>query len=440
MQVAAALEYMHGKGIMHRDMKPDNLLLCNAKSSHPVVKVCDFGLSEHVGGEGAEERVGTQTWAAPEMLQAGGSPPGTPVDLWGLGMILYMLLGGTHPFEGMDMHSNMLNARFNFNAKTWGKLGDLSKEIIRGLLVVAPEERLTAKQVLAHPWLAPGAAGDHHLVLSLAYLHRAAEVDGVRDAALRVLAKQLPDEQQEQARATFAKLDGDAKGYLEGADLRRALKASGVSEPLRASLVVTSAMLDNGLLSPKERKRALKKERKRRRQSLGTPDLSGAEIALLRRVVKDQLAQKDAADTASCREIAGDEPPKKSKHRGETAEKSERVTERAARGARRLGVVTFDMFLAAWVQQDAILQQHIDATFVAMDADGDGRLGVGDVRVSLERLGVEMTAQRADALLRGACAEVKAAEGGLERAEFARLMLPEAGSQELRAGDPNLDA
>ena len=60
--------------------------------------MCDFGLSEHVGGDGAEERVGTQTWAAPEMLaEGGGGAIGTAVDLWGLGMVLYMLLGGAPP-------------------------------------------------------------------------------------------------------------------------------------------------------------------------------------------------------------------------------------------------------------------------------------------------------------------------------------------------------
>ena len=148
--------------------------------------MCDFGLSEYIDGDGALERVGTACYAAPEMLTAECSC-GTPLDLWGLGLVLFMLLSGEHPFEGLDMHGSILAARFDLKAPAWQvgvgappgtargqrgcvallsssrvssrfsyvsrwavpsqRVGALPKGLITSLLCVLPEDRLTATQV-----------------------------------------------------------------------------------------------------------------------------------------------------------------------------------------------------------------------------------------------------------------------------------------------------
>ncbi len=84
---------------------------------------------------------------------------GKPVDMWSMGVIMYMLLGGYPPFYEPDddqkaMFRKILSASFQFHADTWDVVSEEAKDMIRGLLTLDPEKRLTADQCLSHPWLA----------------------------------------------------------------------------------------------------------------------------------------------------------------------------------------------------------------------------------------------------------------------------------------------
>ena len=94
-QVAEALQHVHGAGVCHRDLKPENLLLCSHKHDADV-KVCDFGIADFYEA-GMEGKSGTVAYMAPEQLQDGKYGP--EVDLWAVGVILYILLSGYHPFD-----------------------------------------------------------------------------------------------------------------------------------------------------------------------------------------------------------------------------------------------------------------------------------------------------------------------------------------------------
>ena len=102
IQVLSAVEYLHNRQIIHRDLKPENILLVSSKNDIEV-KVTDFGLAKKANRDGLKTFCGTPQYFAPEVLkrknnaQSGGRY-GAAVDMWSLGVILYILLSGSFPF------------------------------------------------------------------------------------------------------------------------------------------------------------------------------------------------------------------------------------------------------------------------------------------------------------------------------------------------------
>ena len=98
--LAAGLFYLHSYGVVHRDMKPENVLMVS-KDENSDVKIVDFGLSKMVGpGQLCTEPFGTLTYVAPEVLQQ--IPYGKEVDVWSLGILAFLMLVGCLPFDDDD--------------------------------------------------------------------------------------------------------------------------------------------------------------------------------------------------------------------------------------------------------------------------------------------------------------------------------------------------
>jgi serine/threonine protein kinase len=97
-----AVEYLHQHGVMHRDLKPENLILIN-NSRDTDIKIIDFGLATTFGGIQPKPTslCGTPGYVAPEMLKM--SPYGPEVDMWSVGVIMYVLLSGMAPFSHPDI-------------------------------------------------------------------------------------------------------------------------------------------------------------------------------------------------------------------------------------------------------------------------------------------------------------------------------------------------
>jgi serine/threonine protein kinase len=99
-QIVNALQYMKDRGIIHRDLKLENVLLVDGNDQSDV-KIADFGLSSLTGpNQDSHERLGTLHYTAPEILS--GKPYDASVDVWSLGVITYALLSGTFPFDSND--------------------------------------------------------------------------------------------------------------------------------------------------------------------------------------------------------------------------------------------------------------------------------------------------------------------------------------------------
>ena len=152
-QVMSAIEYCHKQGIVHRDLKPENLLyLREGPELNNPLKIIDFGLSQEINiNKILSSKVGTAYYVSPEILQGKYSEK---CDVWAAGVILYVLLSGEPPFNGPSdgvIYSKIRQFKFNFPEKRWSKISNDAKDLLSKMLV--PEaQRLSASQVLEHPW------------------------------------------------------------------------------------------------------------------------------------------------------------------------------------------------------------------------------------------------------------------------------------------------
>nr|XP_019554258.2 uncharacterized protein LOC109423725 isoform X2 [Aedes albopictus] len=147
-QIISAVDYCHSKGIVHRDLKAENVLLDNEMN----VKLADFGFS-NTFSEGTPLRTwcGSPPYAAPEVFQ-GVEYDGPKSDIWSLGVVLYVLVCGALPFDGATLHdlrSVVVAGKFRIPFF----MSQECEHLIRHMLVVEPEKRYTLKQIANHKWL-----------------------------------------------------------------------------------------------------------------------------------------------------------------------------------------------------------------------------------------------------------------------------------------------
>mmetsp|Transcript_34773 Transcript_34773/g.86766 ORF Transcript_34773/g.86766 Transcript_34773/m.86766 type:complete len:1133 (+) Transcript_34773:61-3459(+) len=155
-QVVSAIGYLHERNITHRDIKPENLVLMSAN----FLKLIDFGTAIMLA-EGEEVisggRCGTTGYWAPEQLAQ--KPYGHAVDLWAAGVLLYILLSGFHPFDpdgdasAEELKSSMLAGKYSFASPEWRTMSKEAKGLLKALLEPDPSKRLTAAELVNHPWV-----------------------------------------------------------------------------------------------------------------------------------------------------------------------------------------------------------------------------------------------------------------------------------------------
>ncbi|KAM8972145.1 protein kinase C delta type-like [Pelodytes ibericus] len=140
-EIVCGLQYLHGKGVVHRDLKPDNILL----TGEGHIKICDFGLaaSDMNGDRRAKGIIGTTGYIAPEMTNF--RRYNAAVDWWGLGIILYEMATATHPFS----FNGSTNRRVTFP----DFISRDTKAVIRSLLLQSDRKRLEkAAKIRLHPF------------------------------------------------------------------------------------------------------------------------------------------------------------------------------------------------------------------------------------------------------------------------------------------------
>jgi serine/threonine protein kinase len=172
-----AIRYLHSQRICHRDLKPENLLLSHDDDPTDI-KLADFGFAAEVERDAATggplgtltTTCGTPGYVAPEVITATPDRPyGLTCDMWSIGVIIFVLLGGYPPFDdGADdedggggddnsaLFKRILKGEYEFHDEFWCDISEAAKDFIRRLLTVKPADRITAEEALQHPWLELG--------------------------------------------------------------------------------------------------------------------------------------------------------------------------------------------------------------------------------------------------------------------------------------------
>lgn len=208
-EIALALQHCHSLNVAHRDLKPENLLFKDNSLDAPV-KLCDFGFAKIDQGDLMTPQF-TPYYVAPQVLEAqrrhqkekSGIIPTSPTpytynkscDLWSLGVIIYVMLCGYPPFYSKhhsrtipkDMRRKIMTGSFEFPEEEWSQISEMAKDVVRKLLKVKPEERLTIEGVLDHPWLNSTEALDNVLPSAQLMMDKAV-VAGIQQAHAEQLA------------------------------------------------------------------------------------------------------------------------------------------------------------------------------------------------------------------------------------------------------------
>lgn len=147
-QIAQGVAHCHCRSVLHRDIKLDNILL----DGDGGVKICDFGVSKLITqNEVIQEQCGTPAYLAPEM-SSNSEYSNFFVDIWSLGILLYVMLQGTVPFKASSMEG-LYQSQLRMNIQFPIDISPEAQNLIRRMLVVKPIDRISLPELLSHPWL-----------------------------------------------------------------------------------------------------------------------------------------------------------------------------------------------------------------------------------------------------------------------------------------------
>jgi serine/threonine protein kinase len=154
-QLLSALAYLDSKGIAHRDLKAENIMLVS-ETDHTTLKIIDFGLAGQLSSSSANFMApcGTPTYLAPEI--ANGLPYGTACDVWAVGVLVFLLLSGDIPFDAPSVSSLMnciCTEALRFKDPVWELHSARAMALNKRLLSKEPSRRPTAREALHDPWL-----------------------------------------------------------------------------------------------------------------------------------------------------------------------------------------------------------------------------------------------------------------------------------------------
>jgi calcium-dependent protein kinase len=227
-KILSAVNYLHSLNICHRDIKPDNFLF-TSKRIDAEIKCIDFGLATKFGEDDMmHSKVGTPYYLAPEVLRGNYRKE---CDIWSLGALLYVMLGGYPPFEGKNQNSvfkKIMQAQFNFKKRVWKNVSVEAKDLIRRMLVPNPKRRITIPLALNHSWLLRYRRMDLPKV-PLKIFESLKNIKAPRkleQEAMKVIIQDLSLEEIHELKEAFLAIDTEKTGFITAEGISQALKNS----------------------------------------------------------------------------------------------------------------------------------------------------------------------------------------------------------------------
>ena len=238
-QIMSAVAYCHEKGIVHRDLKLENILFASESPDSPV-KIIDFGFSvllgkhdmkkkdkdendlKKYGFKRMKSKVGTLYYISPEIIKGNYDEK---CDIWACGVILYILLCGYPPFNGSsdkEVYNIISQVKYDFNQPLWKNVSKYAKELIKNMLTLA-KNRYTAKQVLSSKWFEVKLkdSDEKNYYLDYKHIYKYKTYNKFKQAILTFIASRLNSEEATKIRNIFYNIDEDKKGFITYEDFTK---------------------------------------------------------------------------------------------------------------------------------------------------------------------------------------------------------------------------
>ena len=246
-QIMSGVAYIHGMGIVHRDLKLENILFASEDPMSPI-KIIDFGFSVFMGNYNENEKdkdkskdgdntdlkkfgfkrlkskVGTLYYISPEIIKGNYDEK---CDIWACGVILYILLAGYPPFTGntdKEVYNLITSLKYDFDKEHWKNVSKYAKDLIKNMLIPA-KNRYSAKQVLSCKWLEvklkDNLEENLNNVFDYRRINKYKSFSKLKKAILTFIASRLSNEESTQIRNIFLNIDENKNGFISFEDFRK---------------------------------------------------------------------------------------------------------------------------------------------------------------------------------------------------------------------------
>ena len=308
LSIAQFVDHCHDMSVVHRSIKPESFMF-ESPDSDRIVSI-DFSASafiRHAQLTDVPSSCSPQ-YLTPEMIQGS---YGKECDVWSMGVMLYILLSGSPPFDGDDersIYEAILHSPLDLKSEPWPKVSSSAKELLRKMLMRDPKRRFTVSQVMSHPWIKEkvGAAdaSSEGIPEVLTRMQNFQKFNKLKKQAFRIMASSLPEDYIEGLRSIFEGMDKDGSGLVSIEEMRKGLRTKGAVLGTQEVLSIINAMdLDtNSQIDLKEftaatlHKVAMTLSEREKRESLTKAfeafDIDGSgtiSLSELRSVLKDRV-------------------------------------------------------------------------------------------------------------------------------------------------------